>query len=128
MSDPSLIREKLIQIDRALQRITRRFSDIESPSDFLSSEKGVDMLDAIGMMLIAIGENLKKIDSETEGKLLERYSSIDWRGAKGMRDILSHQYFDINATQVFNVCQSNIPELVLVIKQMIEDCDETSVL
>ena len=121
MSDPSLILEKLIQIDEALQRVTRRFSVIDSPDDFRDSDEGTDMLDAIGMMLIAIGENLKKIDYETDGELLRRYPSVNWRGAKGMRDILSHHYFDLNEIQVFNVCQSNIPELIPVIKEVIDD-------
>ena len=79
------------------------------------------MLDAIGMMLIAIGENLKKIDYETDGELLKRYPSVNWRGAKGMRDILSHHYFDPNEIQVFNVCQTNIPELIPVVEKMIDD-------
>jgi len=57
MSDRAVIYEKLIQIDEALQRIKRRFSGINSPDDFLDSDRGLDMLDAIGMMLIAIGEN-----------------------------------------------------------------------
>ena len=120
MSDSSLILEKLIQIDEALQRVTRRFAKINSPDDF-RDEEGTDMLDAIGMMLIAIGENLKKIDYTTNGELLKRYPSVNWRGAKGMRDILSHHYFDLDMTEVFNICQSNIPELIPVIKEMIDD-------
>ena len=48
------------------------------------------MLDSIAMMLIAIGENLKKIDNQTEGEFLKLYPSVDWKGAKGLRDILSH--------------------------------------
>ncbi|MGI8936498.1 HepT-like ribonuclease domain-containing protein [Leptolyngbya sp. BC1307] len=124
MSDPSLIHEKLIQIEEALQRVNRRFSSIKSPSDFLDNESGTDMLDAIGMMLIAIGENLKKIDYETDGELLKRYPSVNWRGAKGMRDILSHHYFDLDANEVFNICQTNIPELATVIRTMIDDIDE----
>lgn len=124
MYDASLIREKLIQIDEALQRISRRASQIKSPSDFLNSDKGVDMLDGIGMMLIAIGENLKKIDYETEGELLNQYPSIDWKGAKGVRDILSHHYFDLDATEVFDICQNDIPNLAAVVKIMIQDCEK----
>lgn len=120
MYDSSLILEKLIQIDEALQRVTRRFANISSPDDF-RDEEGTDMLDAIGMMLIAIGENLKKIDYTTNGELLKRYPSVNWRGAKGMRDILSHHYFDLDMTEVFNICQLNIPELIPVIKEVIDD-------
>ena len=121
MSDQSLIYEKLLQIEAALERINRRFSGIESPDDFLDSDRGLDMLDGIGMMLIAIGENLKKIDRDTQGLLLQRYKSIDWKGAKGVRDILSHNYFDLDATEIFNICQKEIPALTSVIKLMISE-------
>lgn len=70
MYDSSLLLEKLEQIDDALAKIERRFTGINSPDDFLDSDNGLDMLDSIAMMLIAIGENFKKIDIETEGKLL----------------------------------------------------------
>lgn len=123
MSDPSLIREKLIQIKEALQRVDRRFTPIKAPNDFLTSDSGTDMLDAIGMMLIAISENLKKIDYKTNGELLKRYPSVNWRGAIGMRNILSHYYFDLDANKVFNICQTNIPELAAVIQTMIDDID-----
>ncbi|WP_370362787.1 HepT-like ribonuclease domain-containing protein [Desulfopila sp. IMCC35008] len=31
------------------------------------------------------------------------YPSVDRVGAKGMRDVISHQYFDLNADIVFDV-------------------------
>ncbi len=79
------------------------------------------MLDGISMMLIAIGENLKKIDSETGGTLFQRYESVNWKGAKGVRDILSHHYFDLNEIQIFDICQNDIPNLALVIREMIAE-------
>ena len=38
-----------------------------------------------------------------------------------MRDIISHHYFDLDAEAVFNVCKSNVPEMLLVIQQMSAD-------
>ncbi len=124
MSNPSLTYEKLVQINEALHRVIRRASNIRSEQDFLSSDHGLDMLDSIGMMLIAIGENLKKIDYETDGALLKQYPSVDWKGAKGMRDILSHHYFDLDAGEVFTICKRDIPALSSVIKTMISDLAE----
>jgi len=119
MYDNTIIYEKLIQIDEALERIKRRSKNINSADDFLDTENGLDMLDAIGMMLIAIGENLKKIDTETEGKLFAQYPDINWRGAKGARDILSHHYFDIDAEEVYDICKNDIPSLSAAIKDMV---------
>ena len=67
MYDRNLLVEKLKQIEEALKRIHRRSEGINSPDAFLDTPEGIDKLDAICMMLIAVGESFKKIDIETEG-------------------------------------------------------------
>ncbi len=83
MFDPELVYEILSQIIEASERVERRFTFIQSPDDFLVSEDGVDKLDGICRMLIAIGENLKNLDKVTNAKLLARHPEVDWKGAKG---------------------------------------------
>ena len=124
MFDKTLLKEKLEQIDNALGRVERRFIGISSPDDFLDSEKGLDMLDGIAMMLIAIGENFKKIDTETEGNLLQKYPHIHWSGVKGIRDVLSHQYFNIDAEEIFRVCTLNLLPLRKAVKEMIRELEK----
>ncbi|MBN2488394.1 MAG: DUF86 domain-containing protein [Methanosarcinaceae archaeon] len=121
MYDETLLLEKLEQIDEALAKIERRFAGINSPDDFLDSDEGLDMLDGIAMMLIAIGENFKKIDKETEGKILaEQYPDIHWSGIKGTRDVLSHQYFNIDAEEIFFICTNDLQPLRAAVQEMIE--------
>ena len=100
MYDNELLCEKLIQISEALDRVARRFEGIHSADDFLVSEHGMDMLDSICMMLIAVGENFKSIDRMTDSQLLEQYPEVNWRGVKGVRDVISHQYFNIDAEEI----------------------------
>ena len=71
------------------------------------------------MLLIAIGENFKKIDKETGGRLFVAYPHINWSGVKGLRDILSHQYFNIDAEEIFGICQVHLGQLDEAVKQMI---------
>jgi uncharacterized protein with HEPN domain len=111
MPDATLIFEKLEQIDEALNRITRRFSGIRSPDDFLDTPEGLDKLDGICMMLIAVGETFKKIDDETKGALLALRPEINWKGVKGVRDVLSHNYFNIDAEEIFYICRNNLGPL-----------------
>jgi uncharacterized protein with HEPN domain len=118
MYDRDLVIEILEQILTAANRIERRFVDITKPDDFLVSEKGVDKLDAICMMLIAIGENLKNLDKITGGTILPQYPEMDWKGAKGMRDIISHHYFDLDAEVVFYICKDRIPGLIETVIKM----------
>jgi len=118
MFDKELAKEILRQILAAANRIERRFKGVRSSDDFLLSDAGIDKLDAICMMLIVIGENLKNLDKVTGEKLLVQYPDVDWKGAKGMRDIISHHYFDLNAEVVFSVCKDRIPGLIETIIQM----------
>ncbi len=121
MSDQDLLFEKLKQIDEALDRVGRRFKGIQSPDDFIDTPEGMDKLDAICMVLIAIGESFKKIDSETNGNFLPQYGDVDWKGVKGVRDVLSHNYFNIDAEEIFFICQINIDPLHKAVKQMLTD-------
>ena len=73
------------------------------------------------MMLVAISENLKNLDKVTGGELLVIYPDVDWKGAKGMRDIISHHYFDLNAEVVFSICRERIPGLIKTLKKMKKD-------
>jgi len=120
MHNASLIKEILEQIREALLRVKRRFTGIGDPEDFYT-ETGTDKLDAITMMLITIGESFKKIDKETDGQLLARYPQIDWKGVKGIRNILVHDYFNIDAEEIFDVCQNDISPLLEVVQTMLQE-------
>ena len=121
MSDSTLLREQLEAVLEALERIPRRFAGISRAEDFSHSPEGVDRLDAICMILIAVGEAFRKIDRKTEGKLLGRYPQVDWSGVRGVRDVIAHGYFDIDAEEVFAICREDIPVLIETVRKMIED-------
>jgi len=121
MSDPQLVIEILSQVLSSTKRIMARFKPVESVSFFLDTEEGLEKLDAICMQLIAIGESLKNLDKVAGPEFLNRYPQIDWKSAKGMRDIISHHYFDLDAEAVFDVCRVNLPDLIPVLEQMLAD-------
>jgi uncharacterized protein with HEPN domain len=106
-SDPQALRLHLMQVLEALERIPRRINGSHEAEEFLAGEEGVDRLDAICMMLIAVGEAFKQIDRKTGGHLLPRYPEVDWVGVKGVRDVVAHGYFDVDADQVFAICQQD---------------------
>ena len=119
-NDKELIIEILQQIDNALDVILYRFKPVKTVSDFTDSPRGMEKLDSICMQLIAIGESVKKIDKLTEGKLFSKYPSIDWKGIKGIRDIISHHYFDVDAEIIYEVCKNKIPELKDTIEEILK--------
>lgn len=121
MYDKELVIEILRNIVWSIDRITKRFQTIRSSDDFIKDDEGFDKLDSICMQLINIGEALKQIDKLTDSKLLSRYPQVDWKKAKGMRDIITHHYFDIDAETVFVVCSEHIPEMKKVVDKILND-------
>lgn len=75
------------------------------------------------MLLIAIGESIKGVDKLSDRKLLPRHPEIDWNGAMGIRDIIAHHYFGLDAEIVFIVVKQNLPSLHTVIRKMIHDLE-----
>lgn len=126
MSDQALLLDRMRLLLSALERIPRRFAKITTPADFVNSQSGVDLMDSICMVLLAAGEELKKIDRETEGVLLTRYPQVTWRGAIGLRDVLAHGYFQVDPEQLYAICEENVPSLIETIQQMIQDLEKGS--
>lgn len=63
------------------------------------------------MMIEAIGEGFKKIDSKTKRQLLPTRPEIPWKQVMGMRDHIAHGYFDINSDLVWDTIQNDLTPL-----------------
>ncbi len=68
------------------------------------------------MKLIAVGESLTNIDHITNKTLLTNYPQVEWRKIKGIRDFISHHYFDLDAEIIFSICQDYIEDLLIALK------------
>lgn len=119
MYDTEIIRSSLLKVEIAIDRILERSETIHSANDFLSTPTGVERMESICMLLIAIGESVKRIDKATGKQLLSQYPEIDWKGVMGMRDIIAHHYFDIDADIVFDVMKNSLPAVKVIIDKMI---------
>jgi uncharacterized protein with HEPN domain len=126
MSDDGLLVDRLTQILEALERIPKRFKNIAAPQDFYNTESGVEHLDSICMVLLAVGESFKQINQKTEGELLAAYPQIPWQEIMGLRNILAHVYFEVDEQQIYNICRDDIPLLIETVRQMLQDLGEQS--
>ena len=123
MYDRCLVADILRQVAWSLDQIAKRFSVIHAVTDFIKDDQGREKLDSICMQLIAIGEALKLIDKIAGSIFLAAYPSVDWKKAKGLRDIITHHYFDIDAEAVFTVCAEHLPQMQTVIRLIIADLE-----
>jgi uncharacterized protein with HEPN domain len=124
MYDESLIIDELRNIEESLLHILDRSSSIKTVDDFGATPSGVDILDIVTIRLMSVGEEIKKIDNRTEGKLLSKYNNINWKGLIGMRDFIAHAYFRIDAKVIFNTIKNNVKPLLFTIQQMISDLEK----
>ena len=101
----------LKNIENAILKLKQRNVSIHSAEDYLSSAEGQEKLDAACMVIETIGESFKNLDKLTDYKLLPLYPSIEWKAVKGVRDVIAHRYFDIDAYEIFNIIDNDIDSI-----------------
>ena len=82
-----------------------------SKKRFLGDEKTID---AVVRNLEIIGEAIKKIPENIRSK----YPNVEWRKITGLRDILVHEYFGVDAEIIWDIVHNKIPELDKEIQQI----------
>ncbi|TLU97910.1 HepT-like ribonuclease domain-containing protein [Dyadobacter luticola] len=64
-----------------------------------------------------IGEAAKKVPDE----LRYKYKEVDWRGMTGLRDVLIHQYFQVDYQILWQVIQNLVPQAKEWIDEIIDN-------
>ena len=118
MSERSLLLELLLEVEEAIRRIERRFTGIQKADDFIANDDGLDRLDGISMMLIVISENVRRIARIIGNDLDNHYPEIPWSDVKGIRNILAHDYFDIDPEEVYKICANDLAILKQALAKM----------
>ena len=107
MSDDLL--RLITPLRKALERIERKATPLLASPSLLETEEGEDSLDVICMQFVSTGEALKRIEKIKPGLLADAFPQIDWKGAMGFRDVIAHQYFDLDSEQVLLICRDALP-------------------
>ncbi len=76
--------------------------------------------DAVLWKLQIIGEESRKISDATK----ENYPNIAWHKIRSFRNIITHEYFGIDAEIVWQVIQNHIPKLKKQLQQLKYDSKE----
>ncbi|MCT7985213.1 DUF86 domain-containing protein [Laspinema sp. A4] len=78
--------------------------------------------DAVIRNFELIGEGVKRLSSS----LRQTYPAIPWRKIAGFRDVLIHDYLQIDLDEVWDVIDRNLPELKHNILQIIQKLEDES--
>lgn len=88
--DTVLLRELLDLIDLTLAR---------APTNERDFIEDLDKRDATALRVQAIGEHIRALSDD----LRDRHPELPWRDAIGMRNVIAHEYGNIDYTVVFDV-------------------------
>jgi len=66
-------------------------------------------------------ENIGEASKNIPTSLKNRYIEIPWKDMAGMRDKLSHAYFEIDMDVLWKTIQRDIPQLKILISKIVED-------
>lgn len=111
--------ERLNEILESIQLIKEWSCNINNPDDFLSSSNNVMAFNACVMRLQVIGENVGKL-LKKESDLLSSYTNIPWFAIYDMRNLISHEYSNIDEEIIFSVIKNDLLELEITIEKIIE--------
>jgi len=126
MFDLSLTLEVVDLIIDNLATVLKRSKNIHSPDEFTQTETGMILLDSICMKLVAIGESIKNLDKVSNKEMLVKYPQIQWKQAMGMRDIIVHHYFDVDAEQIYMTIKEDLPALIEILSIIKNDLENIS--
>jgi uncharacterized protein with HEPN domain len=121
MSDnsPLIIHDRLAQILESIDLIQEWSKNTTCPDDFITSMDKVMVFNACVMRLQVIGEEVGKL-LRIESSPLEEFNYIPWRAICDMRNLISHEYSNINEIVVFSTIKEDLPELRKVIMILLE--------
>lgn len=111
----------ILTILEAIEKIsiyTQEFNDEES---FFHANKNLNFNGTVNL-LIAIGEENKKIDKE-----LKNSQNINWKNISAMRDKISHNYRGIDESIVWDIVVNYLPKLKEELIKMIPQIEDYKV-
>ena len=113
--------------DALLRRIVEYCKEVEDAVDFFGDEeefkKNKIYRNAVCMPVMQIGELCKLVSDETR----EANSYIDWRGWCGIRDIMAHQYTNLDYKKTWVIIEADLPKLKSYILKLLCEIDEISI-
>lgn len=93
------------------------YTDGMTFDEFMSDPKTVD---AVVRNLEIIGEAVKSLPSE----IIELKPAVEWKEIARLRDLITHHYFKIKFTIVWDIIQNRLDELEVAVGELLAQLPE----
>lgn len=112
-------RDRLEAILESIELIQEWSKGMTELHDFMISPGRVMAFNACVMRLQVIGEHVGKLLKDNS-KPLDKYSDIPWHAIYGMRNIISHEYANIDEEIVVSAINDDLPKLKTAIEDLLK--------
>ena len=120
MSDNQLtIHDRLEDILDSINLIQEWSNGRTTVDDFMMSSTGVMAFNACVMRFQVIGAHIGKL-LKNEDKPLEAFPNIPWNAIYGMRNIISHEYANIDEVIIVSVINDDLQPLKKAIEKLLQ--------
>lgn len=102
----------LLAMKDAAEKILRFSNDFENADDFYGDVKSFD---ATLMNFLVLGEAVSKITTP----FTSANPKIEWTKIKGLRNIVAHDYFGVDAEEIWEIIQKHIPKLISDLEEIL---------
>lgn len=117
-NDELRIKDRLEEILESIELIQEWSKGMTELHDFMISPGRVMAFNACVMRVQVIGEHVGRLMKE-DSKPLDKYTEIPWHAIYGMRNIISHEYANIDETVVISVIKEDLPKLKDVVEELL---------
>ena len=117
-NDESEIKDRLEEIFESIELIQEWSNGMTQLHEFMISPSRVMAFNACVMRLQVIGEHVGKLMKE-DSKPLDKYTEIPWHAIYGMRNIISHEYANIDETVIISAIKEDLPKLKDVVEELL---------
>jgi uncharacterized protein with HEPN domain len=107
--------ETLIDILESIKLILHYMEGIS----FDDLTENIEKQDAILRRITIIGEATKRLSKDFR----EQHSTIPWKAIAGMRDVITHDYDEVDLDEIWTVVNTNLPELLNYIEPLVASED-----
>jgi uncharacterized protein with HEPN domain len=105
-------KEALIDILEAIKLILQYAEGL----DFDGLANNVEKQDAILRRISIIGEATKRLADDFRAQ----HAEVPWKEMAGMRDVIIHDYDEVDLDEVWTVIRENLPQLLAYIEPLVE--------
>ena len=120
MSENQLtIHDRLEDILDSINLIQEWSNGRTTVDDFMMSSTGVMAFNACVMRFQVIGEHIGKL-LKNEDKPLDAFPNIPWNAIYGMRNIISHEYANIDEVIIVSVINDDLQPLKKAIEELLQ--------